>query len=40
MPAITVEGARFDGAEIGLRVGEDGLIAESGPASAAPRGTR
>ena len=32
MPAIAVEGALFEGADVGLRVGEDGLIAEIGPA--------
>lgn len=31
MPAIAVEGALHDGAEVGLRVGGDGLIAEIGP---------
>ena len=31
MGAIAVEGAQLDGVEVGLRVGEDGLIAELGP---------
>lgn len=38
MAGLVVEGATLDGAEVGLRVGEDGLIAEIGPGVGAAPG--
>ena len=38
MAGLAVEGATLDGAEVGLRVGEDGLIAEIGPGVGAAPG--